>query len=135
MRRGSEGNMTKAYNRTDQRIKRKALRNNMPLPETILWTKLKGRQLGGHKFRRQYSVENFVIDFYCPEVKLAVEVDGTEVMKSKDMERQSKIESFGIRFVRFTNKEILENIAGVLVKIMELINQLTSPTPPCQGGE
>ena len=110
----------------------------MPLPETILWTRLKGRQLRGHKFRRQYSVDNFVVDFYCPEVKLAIEVDGeshyTEEMKSRDMERQALIESYGIQFVRFTNVEVLENISGVLGRIMERINQLTSPTPSGQGG-
>jgi very-short-patch-repair endonuclease len=48
----------------------------MPLAEIILWSRSKGRQLGGYKFRRQYSVEYFMIDFYCPELKLAIEVDG-----------------------------------------------------------
>jgi very-short-patch-repair endonuclease len=48
----------------------------MPLAEIILWERLKNRQLEGYKFRRQYSVQDFVIDFYCPELKLAVEIDG-----------------------------------------------------------
>jgi very-short-patch-repair endonuclease len=48
----------------------------MPLAEIILWGRLKGRQLDGYKFRRQSSVEDFIIDFYCPELKLAVEIDG-----------------------------------------------------------
>ena len=48
----------------------------MPLAEIILWERLKNRQLEGYKFRRQYNVQDFVIDFYCPELKLAVEIDG-----------------------------------------------------------
>jgi very-short-patch-repair endonuclease len=70
------GFITKAFNRTNHKIKRKTLRKNLPLAEIILWDRLKGRQSGGYKFRRQYSAEDFVIDFYCPELKLAVEVDG-----------------------------------------------------------
>ena len=107
----------------------------MPLAEVILWGRLRGRQLGGYKFRRQYSVEHFVIDFYCPELKLAIEVDGdshyTEGAYLSDRERQIRIESFGIHFLRFTNIEIYENLEGVWLKIMEWIKQTTSPTPPC----
>ncbi len=68
--------MTKAYNRTEEKTKRRMLRRSMPRPEAILWARLRDRQLGGQKFRRQYSVGNFVIDFFCPELKLAVEIDG-----------------------------------------------------------
>jgi very-short-patch-repair endonuclease len=126
--------MTKAFNRTDQKMKRKALRSNMPSAEVILWGRLKGRQLGGYKFRRQYSVENFVVDFYCPELKLAIEVDGDshyiEDAKLSDRERQIKIETFGIQFLRFTNREIYENLQEVLLGLMERIKQITSPAPP-----
>lgn len=121
----------------------------MPLAEVILWGRLKNRQLEGYKFRRQYSVQDFVIDFYCPELKLAVEVDGDShylpphPLLSKegnrgrvsDRERQSRIETFGIRFLRFTNREIYENVDGVLSKIAERMKQTTSPTPPCKGGD
>lgn len=106
----------------------------MPRAEVILWSKLKDKGLKGYKFRRQYSVEGFVIDFYCPKIKLAVEVDGdshfTEGADTRDKERQAIIESFGITFLRFTNKEIYENTDGVLNKIME---HLPKPplTPPC----
>ena len=99
------------------------LRKNMPQPEVILWSKLKGKGLDSYRFRRQYSVGNFVIDFYCPKLKLAVEVDGdshfVEGSNERDRERQKIIETFGITFLRFTNKEINENIDGVLSKIME----------------
>jgi len=90
--------------------------------------------LGGYKFRRQYSVENFVVDFYCPELKLAIEVDGDshyiEDAKLSDRERQIKIETFGIQFLRFTNREIYENLQEALLRLMERIKQITSPAPP-----
>jgi len=98
----------------------------MPPAEIILWSRLKGRQLEGYKFRRQYSVEHFVIDFYCPELKLAVEIDGDSHYTSphpllgkegnkgrlSDIQRQIQIEAFGIQFLRFTNREVYENLEG-----------------------
>jgi very-short-patch-repair endonuclease len=109
------------------------------LADVILWNRLKGKQLEGYKFRRQYSVEHFVIDFYCPELKLALEVDGdshfTHDTDLSTIQRQSQIETFGIQFLRFTNREIYENLEGVLIKIAEKIKQITSPTPPYKGGD
>ncbi|MGD0919462.1 MAG: DUF559 domain-containing protein [Thermodesulfobacteriota bacterium] len=68
--------MTKIYNRTVEENNRKILRKNMPKAEVILWSRLKGKRLDGYKFRRQFSVAQFVVDFYCPRLKLAIEVDG-----------------------------------------------------------
>ena len=120
--------MTRLFNRTKEKTTRKMLRNNMPEPEVILWSKLKGKNLNGFKFRRQYSVDKFVIDFYCPKLKLAIEVDGeshySENAEVRDRERQYIIESFGISFLRFTNKEIHENIDGVMVKIIQNVEKL-----------
>ena len=99
------------------------LRSNMPGAEIILWSKLKGKALNGYRFRRQYSVRNFVLDFYCPKLKLAIEVDGeshfSDDAQLRDEERQRIIESFGITFMRFTNREIYENVEGVLEKIIK----------------
>jgi very-short-patch-repair endonuclease len=137
--RGKEGHIAKTFNRAEQKMTRKALRSNMPLSEVILWTKLKNKQLGGYKFRRQYSIECYVTDFYCPELKLAIEIDGGSHFEENavvsDRERQARIESFGIRFERFTNRDVCENIEGVLLKIMERIQEITSPPPPCKGGD
>ena len=117
--------MTKVFNKTDEKLKRKMLRKNMPQAELVLWAKLKGRGLKGYKFRRQYSVDKFVVDFYCPKIKLALEVDGdfhfVEGADMADKERQTIIESFGITFLRFTNKDVIENIEGVLNKIVEYL--------------
>lgn len=132
------GNMTKIYNRSEEKIKRQELRRNMPLAEVILWSKLKGKGLG-YKFRRQYSVDRFIVDFYCPALKLAIEVDGdshyTEAANMRDKARQDIMERYGCLFLRFTNKEIYENSDGAVAKIMECISGLTSPTPPCKGGD
>jgi very-short-patch-repair endonuclease len=110
----------------------------MPPSEILLWSKLRGRQLQGMKFRRQYSVGPYCVDFYCPEIRLAIELDGdshfTDAAKGYDRERQRWIESFGIRFLRFTNTDLYENLDGVLHVIATAI-ETTPPTPPSQGGE
>ena len=111
----------------------------MPLAEVILWSRLKSRQLQGYKFRRQYSLKHFVIDFYSTELRLAIEVDGdshyVQDAPLADIERQNQIKVFDIQFLRFTNQDIYENLEGVLLKIVERIKQITSPTPPCKGGD
>jgi very-short-patch-repair endonuclease len=103
------------------------LRSSMPKAEVVLWSKLKGKALDGHKFRRQHSVGRFVIDFYCPRLKLAIEVDGdshySDGSEPYDKARQDFIESFGISFLRFTNKEIYENLGEVLAKIENCMQQ------------
>ena len=93
----------------------------MPKAELVLWTKLRSKGFDGYKFRRQYSVGKYVVDFFCPKLKLAVEVDGdshfSEESERGDRERQNFIESFGISFLRFTNNDIYENLDGVLERI------------------
>lgn len=111
--------MTRAFNKTSEKEKRRQLRNNMPPAEVLLWGKLKGKALSGYKFRRQFSVNKFVLDFYCPELKLAIELDGdSHFDPGKDEERQRMIESYGIRFLRFTNEEVYKNLEEVLLRIL-----------------
>lgn len=103
------------------------LRKNMPGAEITLWSRLRRRQVLGQKFRRQFSVDQYVIDFYCPALKLAIEVDGESHTRSRleyDIDRQRQIESYGIRFLRFTNADIVENLDAVLTKIYETIENL-----------
>jgi very-short-patch-repair endonuclease len=113
--------MTKIFNKTSEKGKRRRLRNSMTEEEVILWSRLKSRQVGGFKFRRQYGIGPFVVDFYCPERKLAIEVDGGGHFKDeaikKDLKRQKFIEQFGIRFLRVTNIDIRKNLLGVLISI------------------
>jgi len=122
------------YNTSRQTLRRKELRNNMPEAERKLWAQLKGKSLDGFKFRRQYGVGPYVLDFYCPEVKLGIELDGDSHYTKDAMEydsiRQAQIESMGIKIIRFTNIEIDENLTSVLEGIQKF---LTRPplTPPC----
>ena len=90
----------------------------MPAAEALLWSKIRAKRLLGRKFRRQYSVGPYVVDFYCPKLKLAVEVDGDSHFQpgalEKDQRRQAFIESFDIKFLRFTNEDVTRNTDGVL---------------------
>jgi very-short-patch-repair endonuclease len=130
--------MTEFFNRETEREKRKELRNSMPKAEVLLWLRLKGRHMLGCKFRRQSSVGAFVVDFYSPEIKLGIELDGDshfqEGAREYDQERQAFIESFGIKIVRFLNLDIYENLDGVLEAIeREILDRRVmgaSPTRP-----
>lgn len=97
----------------------------MPQAEILLWRNLSRKQLLGLKFRRQYSVDQYVIDFYSPALKLAIEIDGESHFQpgaqEHDAARQKYIEVFGIEFLRFTNSDIYENLDGVIEKIAEHI--------------
>ncbi|NMG06035.1 endonuclease domain-containing protein [Brasilonema sp. UFV-L1] len=120
--------MTQLYNRASEKEKRQNLRNNMTKAEKMLWDKIKGKQIESCKFRRQYSVAQFIIDFYCPELKLAIEIDGESHFQEDavkyDKERQIFIESAGIIFLRFTNNEVFENLNSILEIITEKIREL-----------
>ena len=111
--------MAYIYNRLDQKDLRRSLRQNQASPERLLWSKLRNGQVLGFKFRRQYGVESYVVDFCCPSAKIVIEADGDshyidDVAKEKDKQRQKEIEDLGFAVLRFTNKEITENIEGVL---------------------
>ncbi|MCX6216980.1 endonuclease domain-containing protein [Spirosoma sp.] len=94
---------------------RKTLRNGATEAEAILWQNLKGRQLLGRKFRRQHSVGLFVLDFYCPSERLAIELDGevhnTIESRIYDEERQKAIETLDVRIIRFRNNGVLEDLS------------------------
>jgi len=125
--------MTQIYNKTSEKDKRKQLRNNMTTAENILWGKIKGKQIETCKFRRQYSINQFVIDLYCPELKLAIEIDGESHFQDDaikyDKERQVLIESIGVQFLRFNNNEVYNNLDGVLEVITEKVQILRSTLP------
>jgi very-short-patch-repair endonuclease len=113
--------MNEFFNQKSEKEKRRHLRNTMPDAEVILWSRLKGRQLLGCKFRRQFSVGAFVMDFYSPEIRLAVELDGDshfrEGAREYDQQRTQFIERFGIRIVRVLNSDIYDNLDGILEMI------------------
>lgn len=120
--------MTEIFNKGSGKQLRRMLRRNMPKAEIILWSKLRRKQLLGHRFRRQCSVDSYVIDFYCPELKLAIEVDGeshTCARQTYDEERGAYVESFGVTFLRFTNADVYENLDGVLVRVHQVIERMS----------
>ena len=123
--------MTKIFNRYNRRSIRKNLRNKLTFHEIILWSKLKNRQINNRKFRRQHGIGNYIVDFFCPELKLVIEVDGAnhsfdEKSEQYDTERKKYIESQGIKVIRFGNNEIKDNLIGVL----EVVYKETSANHP-----
>ena len=100
---------------------RRELRSQLTPAESLLWAHLQRRQLLGRKFRRQHGVDNYILDFYCPAEKLGVELDGAshdhEVAQDRDSERSEFLRRAGIRVVRFENREVRENLEGVLLEI------------------
>ena len=106
------------YNPSNTKILRRILRKNQTKEENILWQHLRNRNLSGYKFYRQYGIGAYIVDFYCPLIKLAIELDGsghyTEAGKQADEERNVFLEGLGIKTLRFFNREIIENLYGVL---------------------
>jgi very-short-patch-repair endonuclease len=113
------------YNRPKQKRLRQHLRNTASDAERLLWTSLKGSQLLGYKFRRQQGIGQYVVDFYCPAKKVAIEIDGathwTEEEQKRDRDRQHSIEVSGIRVLRFTNDDVYTNKDGVLNAILTVL--------------
>lgn len=123
--------MSLVFNSKLQKQKRQYFRNHATEAERILWSRLKGRQLLGYKFRRQHGIGVFILDFYCPESKLAIEIDGaphrSEAEKEYDRRRQEYIELYKIHFLRFTNSDVFKNLDGVLTVIAGAVTKVTTP--------
>lgn len=101
------------------------LRSNSTLAEVLLWLELKGHQMKGYDFHRQKPIDNYIVDFFCHELMLAIEVDGEshtwEKAGANEDIRQSAIEAFGISFLRFDDKEVKQNMRFVLNAIHDWI--------------
>lgn len=119
--------MTVFYNKTKNLTKRILLRQSQTKEETILWSKLRNNQLG-FKIKRQYSVGPYVLDFYCPSKKVAIEIDGGQHLKEKEYDtlRSDYLSVFDIKVIRFWNNEVNASIDNVILKI---ISELNSPSP------
>ena len=106
--------------------RRRELRSNMTVAERALWQMIRNKQLGV-KFRRQDSYDHYVVDFYCPEISLAIEVDGSTHLEdgaqARDMIRQAYLESKGLRFVRVTDPEVLADPTTALRRINAAIEE------------
>jgi very-short-patch-repair endonuclease len=119
----------------------RSLRDNMTDAEELLWSALRNKQLLGLRFRRQHAVGNFILDFYCPAYKLAIEVDGAvhDDRQTEDALRTQKLEQHNYQVLRFHNEEIFHDLDRVLQSITTSIQsrQTTPKTdsgPPKLGG-
>jgi very-short-patch-repair endonuclease len=126
--------MTKHYNKQAEKQKRRTLRNNSTLGEKLLWSCIRHKQLCGERFLREYSVDQFVIDFYCPNLHLAIEIDGPTHFENEnaieyDKARQKYLETFHIKFLRFPDDEVKINLEKVLAIIKEEVKELQKNNP------
>ncbi|MEK7682216.1 MAG: endonuclease domain-containing protein, partial [Chloroflexota bacterium] len=104
-----------------------------PTPaEELLWRRLRGRKLQGLKFRRQHPLERFILDFYCPDVRLAVEVDGPvhQYSREEDNLRAEFLASQGIRILRFSNEVVLDSTDKVIQTIADAATAQVSGLTP-----
>jgi very-short-patch-repair endonuclease len=128
--------MTEIFNKQTQVLIRKNLRNNMTKSEVVLWKHLKGNQLG-FKFRRQCGIGNYVVDFYCPRLKLIIEIDGlshsVEKVFEKDTVRQKYLEGLGLVVKRYSSEDIFYKINQILEDVYQtclvLKNDPSLPSP------
>jgi len=121
------------HNRPELKFRRKELRNNSTPAEIKLWSMLQHSNLGGNKFRRQHSVGAYILDFYCPSEKLAVELDGdshfTDEAIEYDRERTAYLNALNIKVLRFLNTDVYDNLNVVGERILEEIKGENSTTP------
>jgi DNA methylase, putative len=103
----------------------KQLRNNSTLSEVLLWKQIKGKALGV-EFKRQVPMLEYIVDFYCQEIGLAIEVDGNihDFRYLEDAQRQQEIEKYGVIFIRFSNEEIKNNMFSVILSLESKIEEL-----------
>ncbi|WP_447980732.1 endonuclease domain-containing protein [Candidatus Nitrospira bockiana] len=109
----------------------------MTEPERRLWLRLRGRQLNALKFRRQHGIGPYIVDFYCPEKLLVVEIDGEshaeQPQMTSDEERDRYLRSLGLEVVRYSNQDVMTNLDGVLEDLLgRLRTDPTSPSPSLQ---
>ena len=115
----------------------KALRSNMTVAERLMWEAVRRNSLAGFHFRRQHVIAGFIVDFYCHAARLIIEIDGPihEQRQDHDAERSQILESAGLRVIRFTNDEVLNDLPAVLQQIRSRLRpNPPTPFPGREGG-
>lgn len=128
--------MDSRMNKPELLVLRKELRNELTPAEATLWKLLKNRQVAGLKFRRQHSVGPYILDFYCPALKLAIELDGeSHVVRGGYDERRTEFlkQMAGIEVLRFENRVVFENPEQIIREIEDWV--LNSPPSRRRGVE
>jgi very-short-patch-repair endonuclease len=122
------------HNVTSANAQRKELRGSLTSAEAFLWKHVKNSQLEGKKFRRQHSIGPYIVDFFCPEHRLAIELDGaghmTEIGAEKDAERSEFLKRFHVTVIRLENTAVFENTEAVLEEIRSHLKRLSEGTTP-----
>jgi very-short-patch-repair endonuclease len=102
--------------------------------EQMLWKQLRSRQINGHKFRRQHPFGDFILDFVCLEIKLVIEIDGSQHMESaKDQARDQSLAHAGFRVARFWNNQVLNELNSVVEAIWLMLEPHPHPNLPLEG--
>jgi very-short-patch-repair endonuclease len=125
------------------KLRARELRNRATRSEKQMWRELKGRQVLGYDFHRQKPVDHFILDFFCSELMLGIEIDGythaSDEAKARDRLKDSRMAKLGIRVLRFTDDEVFQNTDRVIERIKEFILQIrsgaTHPLTPSEEGE
>jgi very-short-patch-repair endonuclease len=109
------------HNRRALKIRRQEFRASLTPAEARLWLHLKRGQLRGRKFRREHSIGAYIVDFYCPSERLAIELDGAAhdhaAAQAHDVRRSGYLGELRVRVIRFENRAVMENLEGVLAEI------------------
>ena len=122
------------YNKTEFKTLRQKLRKTLTPAERKLWSILKGTQIKNLRFFRQYSVGDYILDFYCTTLRLCIEADGGQHFEEEniisDEKRTQFLKARNIIVLRFNNTDILQNLDGVYDKIIQTVNLVTPPNLP-----
>ena len=137
VREGVSSSNEKIFNHSHKASLRRTLRKNPTEPERQLWNRIRNKQLSGIKFRRQQGIDRYIVDFYCAEYSLVIEVDGDSHFTDEgiiyDQVRDDFLQSLGLVVLRFTNLDVMKNIGSVLEKILEQIKKDPTPALPLSG--
>ena len=126
-------------NKPELKSVRKDLRNMSTSAEATLWKLIKGQQIDGLKFRRQHSVGPYILDFYCPQFRLGIELDGevhstTEAMDYADNRARFLVNEKNIWVIRFENRVVFENPTRIVEEIREVVKKKEKILPPSPTG-
>ena len=115
----------KTYYNPNLKALSRRLRRKGTLSEVLLWMQIKGGQIEGYKFTRQKPIGNYIVDFYCSRIRLAIEIDGIshEDKFKEDKIRQKEIEKQGVKFLRFYDSDVKNNMEGVVAVIRDWIER------------
>jgi very-short-patch-repair endonuclease len=127
--------MRLSYNPNLKQLARN-LRKNSTLSEVLLWKYLKGGKIQGYDFHRQKPIGNYIVDFFCNELRLAIEIDGCSHgdREVADENRQKELEKLGIRFLRFSDSNVKNACWAIVEEINDWVKKNNTPRPSAQGG-